>query len=154
MLCHVLGALGGDGGEGVGELRLCGGAGEVGFGVGPDQAGHADGGHAEGQRKGLAQQRGGEVRLLRALQDGGHETQRIQCFTVARLGRFGARAAVEILPDESRQPPLRPPLEVHDPGIGAVQIHVRISGRESRLVQMPRGGAGAKWGVSGAFCTV
>ena len=98
----VLGALGCDGGDGIGDIRARGGAGQMAFGVGPHKSRHADGRDAEGQGHLAPHKGGGQIRREFAVQHRWHHADAVEGCSVARLGRLRPCPAVEVFPDEFR----------------------------------------------------
>ena len=98
----IFGHLAGHGGQRIGDARPCGRARQMAFGIGPDQPRHADGRNADGQGVGFAQKLCCQIGGKFTMQDRGVEQHLVQGNAVARLGGFGAGAAVQIFPDEFR----------------------------------------------------
>ncbi len=117
MRRHRLGRLGGDGGQPVGNVGLGGGGGEQSFGIGPEEARHADRRDAEGQGIGLAEHLDRQVGREFAMQDRGAEQNRIELRAIPGLRCLRPGGAFEIFPDEPRHPPPGAHPEVGDGGV-------------------------------------
>ena len=95
-------------------------AGQMAFGIGPDQAGHSNRGDAKGQGQAVTQKFCPQVGGDFAMQDTGHHADAVQPGAVARFGGLVSGAAVQIFPDKFRDAPLRAGAQVGQGGISGM----------------------------------
>ena len=118
--------------------------------VWPDQAGHAQGGNAEGAGKFEPEHPRRQVGFAFPVQDRGHEADRVQSHAIDGHAKFAVtRGAVEIGEHEVGHPAFCGASKIGKGRVGDVQIHVALAkafcGGCKRWVEIP-----AEW--SGTFC--